>query len=64
MGISDTEKILVKFDDLLIAMRALKPNDRGEQDRYWAIAITETEKAVGLFNIFVHEGYSRRGIVE
>lgn len=64
MGISDTEKILSKFDDLLIAMRALKPNDRSDTDRYWAIAITETEKALGVFKTWVHEEYGKRGMVE
>lgn len=30
-------------------MRDAKPNDRSEQDRYWAIAITELEKARAVF---------------
>lgn len=64
MGISDTEKVLNKFDELLRDMRSLKPNDRSEIDRYWAIAITETEKALGTFNTWVHEEYSKRGMVE
>lgn len=37
------------FDMLLQALRANKPNDRSDQDRYWAITITEVEKARAVF---------------
>lgn len=38
-----------QFDTLLHALRTAKPNDRSEQDRYWAITITEVEKARAIF---------------
>lgn len=37
------------FNSLLYVLREDKPNDRSEQDRYWAITITEVEKARALF---------------
>ena len=49
MGLDDKGEVLTKFYDLLIAMQALKPNDRSNEDRHWAIAITETEKAMSVF---------------
>ena len=55
MGINDKGKVLTKFQDLLITMQALKPNDRSNADRYWAIAITETEKAMAVFAQLVPE---------
>lgn len=51
--LSDAERVLSEFEELLASMRELKPNDRSEQDRYWAIAITETEKAMAIFKTFV-----------
>lgn len=44
-----TSPVARKFDDLLQALRAQKPNDRSDQDRYWAIVITEVEKAKAVF---------------
>ena len=55
MGINDKGKVLTKFQDLLITMQALKPNDRSNADRYWAIAITETEKSMAVFAQLVPE---------
>lgn len=37
------------FDMLLTALRERKPNNRSEQDRYWAIVITEVEKARAVY---------------
>jgi hypothetical protein len=37
------------FDDLLATLREAKPNDRSEQDRYFAIVITDVEKARAVF---------------
>lgn len=51
-GTNETEVIL-KFLELLNAMETLKPNDRSEQDRYWAIARTDVEKAYAVFETFV-----------
>lgn len=37
----------------LSALRAHKPNDRSEQDRYWAIVITDLEKSIAVFKTYV-----------
>lgn len=37
------------FEELLAQLREQKPNDRSEKDRYWAISITEVEKAKAVF---------------
>lgn len=36
-------------------MKANKPNDRSEVDRHWAIAITEMQKLVAFFKVYVAE---------
>ena len=46
-------RVLNKFNSLLIELDALKPNDRSKEDRYWAITITDVEKAFALFYTFV-----------
>lgn len=38
---------------LIGEVKAYKPNDRSEKDRYWAIAITELEKAAAVFEALV-----------
>lgn len=40
------------FLNLIAQLKASKPNDRSEQDRYWAITITEVEKAFAIFKTF------------
>ncbi len=53
---SNEEEVLRKFDEFLTTLKTLKPNDRSEQDRYWAITITEVEKAKAIFATYVrHE---------
>lgn len=42
-----------EFRNLIDDMRNLKPNDRSEKDRYWAIVLTELEKAQALFEMKV-----------
>lgn len=54
----DTNIILIQFGELLTELKGRKPNDRSEQDRYWAIVITDVEKALGTFYTFVHEDYN------
>ena len=41
-----------KFLDFILSMREKKPNDRSDGDRYWAIVITELEKAYAVFVTF------------
>jgi hypothetical protein len=38
-----------QFEELLAQLREQKPNDRSDRDRYWAIVITEVEKAKAVF---------------
>lgn len=42
-----------EFLDFINKLKAAKPNDRSERDRYWAITITELEKAFAIFKTFV-----------
>jgi hypothetical protein len=44
------------FDDLLATLREAKPNDRSEQDRYFAIVITDVEKARAVFLTYCAKG--------
>lgn len=57
---SPTQDVLIQFGELLTELKSRKPNDRSEQDRYWAIVITDVEKALGTFNTFVHEDYNNK----
>lgn len=49
---SRVEEAEKSFEFLLLQLRAYKPNDRSEQDRYWAITITELEKAIAIFKTY------------
>lgn len=40
------------FLELLNKLTLAKPNDRSSRDRYWAITITEVEKAYAVFQTF------------
>lgn len=53
MGITESEKIMMKMNNVLAEMRQMRPNDRSEADRGWAIAITDYEKAIAVFLYFV-----------
>lgn len=46
------EEVIKSFDFLLLQLEAYKPNDRSKQDRYWAITITEVEKAAAIFKTY------------
>lgn len=46
------EEVIKSFDFLLLQLEAFKPNDRSKQDRYWAIVITEVEKAAAIFKTY------------
>lgn len=37
------------FNNLLDQLRTAKPNNRSEEDRYYAIVITDVEKAMAVF---------------
>lgn len=53
MGDSAETRIIRKFNELLDELEQLKPNDRSRLDRYWAITITEVEKAAAIFHTYV-----------
>lgn len=57
---SPTQDVLIQFGELLTMLKDLKSDQRTEQDRYIAIVITETEKALAMFNTFVHEDYNNK----
>jgi len=54
-NIEPTQRILIQFGELLTELKTLKGDMRSEEARYIAITITEVEKAMGLFNTFVHQ---------
>lgn len=41
------------LDKVFEMMKANKPNDRSEMDRCWAIAITDMQKLVAFFKVYV-----------
>ena len=47
------EIMLGKLQDTLVDMRALKPEERSEKARRYAVAITEFEKVLAYFKVFV-----------
>ena len=46
-------QILIVLSDTLALMRESKPNDRSDIDRAWAVSITEMEKAIAYFKVYV-----------
>jgi hypothetical protein len=46
-------KSLSLLKEALEAMKAAKPNDRSERDRYTAIAITDLEKLIAFYVVCV-----------
>ncbi len=49
------EILLVHMRDLLAELQAEKPGDRSAKDRAWAVTITEIEKALAYFKMYVVE---------
>lgn len=49
----DDVKVMAKMQEALEAMRAAKPEERGELARRYAVAITEFEKVFAYFKTFV-----------
>lgn len=43
------------FEDLLSRLSFYKPNDRSSADRYYAIVITEVEKAKAVYLAYCRE---------
>lgn len=48
-GLRFCERLEFALDDL----KGNKPNDRGDQDRRWAIVITETQKLLAIARAFL-----------
>lgn len=49
-------KTLELLKEALAVMKAAKPNDRSEIDRYTAIAITDLEKLIAFYTVCVEAG--------
>lgn len=45
----DDSFLLMRLNNALKLAREMKPNDRSEKDRHFAIAITELEKVIAYF---------------
>lgn len=45
--------LLNELRDTLAELVANKPNDRSEADRCWAIAITDMQKLIAFFKVYV-----------
>jgi hypothetical protein len=43
----------VALNSALEALKAQKPNDRSEADRYYAICITDLEKLIAVFRAYI-----------
>jgi hypothetical protein len=48
----ESRDVIDSFEELLEKLRLMKPNDRSGYDRYWAIVITDVEKAMAVFKTF------------
>lgn len=48
--------VFVSLSSSLALMRGSKPNDRSEEDRRYAIAITDMEKVWAYFCTFIEDG--------
>ena len=57
MEYSFPERVDVAMKDLIDLAKREKPNDRSERDRYYAIFVTELEKALALYACYcgIHE---------
>jgi hypothetical protein len=47
---------LARLQHELSLMKANKPNNRSEMDRAWAVTITEFEKMIAYFRVYVVGG--------
>lgn len=50
------QQMLVEIGVLLKRLKARKPNDRSDKDRHYAVAITEAEKLLAWFYVWVALG--------
>ena len=62
MNYSD-DRVFGSMKSLLDEMKSFKPNDRGEKDRAYAVTITEMEKIVAQFYLFVMMDEEMRKVV-
>jgi hypothetical protein len=49
------QKVFNELVDTLATLRVNKPEQRSESARSWAVAITEMEKVVAYFKVYVLE---------
>lgn len=57
MDDSKEQQSLNALQNALDTLRANKPQDRSEEARHWAIAITEMEKTIAYFAAYVAPGF-------
>lgn len=49
--------VLDKLTAVIRETKAMKPNDRSEKDRRYAIVVTELEKVWCIYNVMINAGY-------
>lgn len=54
--VSGEQAVLEELKDVLALLRDGKPEQRSEYSRHWAVAITEMEKVVAYFKVYVVDG--------
>ena len=47
------EEVYIQLQEVLAAMRKAKPDERSEKARRYAVAITEQEKVLAYFQVYV-----------
>lgn len=50
----DINDLLLKFEELLKALRDAKPEERNELARRYAVTITELEKVAAYFEVYIY----------
>lgn len=48
--------VFAEVERLFALLKSNKPNDRSEADRCWAIAVTDMQKLVAFFKVYVVGG--------
>lgn len=51
-NLTNEQKLMVQLGQLRDEFRRLKPNDKSDKDRVYAIAITEAEKLLGYWMLW------------
>lgn len=54
--LSADERLMAQLGEAYNELKKNKPNDRSEKDRRYAVTITEMEKVLGYFYLWVVKG--------